>query len=587
VVGARTEDGAAPNAGTTGPPAPSDKDTIRRTLAAIRDSGVFGRSERRARLLEYLVETEISGRGDHLKAFTIAVDVFGRSGSFDPGNDSAVRVEISRLRDNLSIFYAQNDRPDLARIEIPKGTYRPEITLPAPAVVSSPPVRRRKGVRWALASVTFLIFLAVFLSLGSCRDVPGFAPGSCKDGPGPKTPFEVVRIMVMPFSAGGREPAASHLALGLWSELVRDLSAYPFLLVISPTEGDPDGSGIHTDFLLKGEVLWSDPDAMAAVQLVALPDHDVIWASRMESHEEPEDLDAVIEDFSERIVQKIAQRPGLTPALVVQANAAHGIRDMDAYLCLRSLPDYLEIRTESAHLALRKCLRRILKDYPEYGDAWAALAIVCMDEARLGFNSHPGHDAWKDARSALARAREFAPARMLTLNTALVFEIENPQPDPGAARRTARRLLELYPHHPGTLANVGSRLSQFLGDWDTGLALAERAIAALPDPPSWYFEAPAAGALLKGDEERFQRLLVNMDASHARAQVLLRYIGAWHRSDRWDMRLARRRFANLGLTSGEDIAVYVRARHYDPALEAKLLSELTGALAFESAVNVP
>ncbi len=98
-------------------------------LSKIRASGALGVSKRRYRLLEYLITEELSGRGDRIKAYSIGVDIFGKDDDFDPSTNNTVRVEMGRLREALTQFYANNDTADLIHIEIPIGTYQPIINL--------------------------------------------------------------------------------------------------------------------------------------------------------------------------------------------------------------------------------------------------------------------------------------------------------------------------------------------------------------------------------------------------------------------------------------------------------------------------
>ena len=76
---------------------------IDQTIETILASGALGNSERRANLLRYLVSLEESGKGSTIKAYSIALDVFGRAENFDPNTDSIVRVEIGRLRKALRL----------------------------------------------------------------------------------------------------------------------------------------------------------------------------------------------------------------------------------------------------------------------------------------------------------------------------------------------------------------------------------------------------------------------------------------------------------------------------------------------------
>ncbi|MEZ5709351.1 MAG: hypothetical protein R3E02_08195 [Blastomonas sp.] len=94
-------------------------------LDRIYASAEFSRSPVLRRLLDYLVEESLAGRGARLKAYQIAVDGLGRDESFDPQSDSYPRVQVGRLRKLLDLFYAANGgAPDSGRrIHIPVGSY--------------------------------------------------------------------------------------------------------------------------------------------------------------------------------------------------------------------------------------------------------------------------------------------------------------------------------------------------------------------------------------------------------------------------------------------------------------------------------
>lgn len=86
---------------------------------------MFGRSKRRLRLLEHLLRSEFNGEGELLKAYSIGLDIFGKSEDFDPSTDSIVRVEVGRLRTVLALFEASEFATTKLKLEIPVGTYRP------------------------------------------------------------------------------------------------------------------------------------------------------------------------------------------------------------------------------------------------------------------------------------------------------------------------------------------------------------------------------------------------------------------------------------------------------------------------------
>ena len=125
---------------TAGRPRPPAED-VRAQLARLLASHAFPASARRRKLLEYVVEQTLAGRGDRLKAYDLAVSVLGRDASFDPQGDPIVRIEVGRLRRDLEHYYLTDGRADPIRITIPKGHYVPAFEVwgqrPAPEATAT------------------------------------------------------------------------------------------------------------------------------------------------------------------------------------------------------------------------------------------------------------------------------------------------------------------------------------------------------------------------------------------------------------------------------------------------------------------
>ena len=113
----------------------SDQKAIREQLDRILNSGPFHQSQRRQRFLEYIVNETLAGRGERLKGYNIALEVFDRAETFDPNVDPIVRIEAARLRDKLREYYEADGQGDPIRIELPKGTYTPHIEFCQPATL--------------------------------------------------------------------------------------------------------------------------------------------------------------------------------------------------------------------------------------------------------------------------------------------------------------------------------------------------------------------------------------------------------------------------------------------------------------------
>jgi hypothetical protein len=100
-------------------------DDVRQELGRIVRSAAFRDAFRLTSFLTFVVETTLAGRGDRLKAYTIAVEALGRGADFDPQTDPIVRVEAGRMRSALARYYAQAGGNDSLVIDVPRGTYVP------------------------------------------------------------------------------------------------------------------------------------------------------------------------------------------------------------------------------------------------------------------------------------------------------------------------------------------------------------------------------------------------------------------------------------------------------------------------------
>ena len=102
---------------------------IRAHLKRILASPQFASSERQSALLRFIVDTTLIGAPEGLKESVIAVSVYGRERDYDPQINSAVRVDVGRLRQRLREFYDGPGTGEPIRIVIPKGSYVSQFEL--------------------------------------------------------------------------------------------------------------------------------------------------------------------------------------------------------------------------------------------------------------------------------------------------------------------------------------------------------------------------------------------------------------------------------------------------------------------------
>src|SRR6202167_4602671 len=90
----------------------------------IVQSKAFRTSEVHRNLLQYLAEKSISGTSDSLKEYTVGLDVFGKPASYDPRQESTVRMHVGRLRQKLAEFYRTEGIDDPIVVDLPKGGFK-------------------------------------------------------------------------------------------------------------------------------------------------------------------------------------------------------------------------------------------------------------------------------------------------------------------------------------------------------------------------------------------------------------------------------------------------------------------------------
>jgi tetratricopeptide (TPR) repeat protein len=160
-------------------------------------------------------------------------------------------------------------------------------------------------------------------------------------------------------------------------------------------------------------------------------------------------------------------------------------------------------------------LEQAVEKAPNYADAWAMLAYLCVQDYAQGVNLQA--DALTSGLTAARRAVEASPSNPLayvSLAQVLFFHKEFQ-----SFRNAAERAVVLNPMDGNSIAFLGELLT-YAGDRDRGLALAGSAKQLNPNHPGWYWYANFYNAYRQGDYSgaRDFALKINLPgqwASHA------------------------------------------------------------------------
>src|ERR1700733_10943033 len=105
----------------------SDIELLQQHLKEVIEGAAFKASHRSGQFLKYIVDQAIAGHFESLKERVIGIELFGRSPSYDTGEDAIVRVTASDVRKRLLQHYGQYGSASPFRISLPLGSYVPEV----------------------------------------------------------------------------------------------------------------------------------------------------------------------------------------------------------------------------------------------------------------------------------------------------------------------------------------------------------------------------------------------------------------------------------------------------------------------------
>ncbi|HVF18163.1 MAG TPA: hypothetical protein VNA21_14680 [Steroidobacteraceae bacterium] len=138
----------------------AERDQLAAAAEQFRSSGLLGKPGSLSRLFDFLLARSLAGEAP--KELEIALEVFGKSPTFDVSQDAVVRVYVHKLRRRLDDFYARPGASSNGRLAILKGEYRlvfepPQVAEPVAAAEFASPIARPSPKRSPWLPVLTLI----------------------------------------------------------------------------------------------------------------------------------------------------------------------------------------------------------------------------------------------------------------------------------------------------------------------------------------------------------------------------------------------------------------------------------------------
>ena len=441
-----------------------DSGLVRSELEKVLSSETFSRSGRLREFLGFTVKNALEGRSDDLKEYAIALNVFHRPESYDPKIDSLVRVEASKLRSKLALYYRTEGRDDPIAIDLPKGSYVP--TFHETQRGRAPALNRRLlvGATATLAAVVLLIFLIMHRQAIVPR--------------GAAQPAGTLSIAVLPFLDLSPSKDKEYLCSGLAEELITSLNDLPGLRIASRTSTF-QYKGTSADIrrvadelkvqtVLEGSLRVEGTQIRVISQLISARDGFHLWTHTFDS--ELAQMSDVQHQIADAIVRSFRTDLKTTKRALVRPPS----RNSEAW------HHYIRADQLSGHEPPKavEFYRAAVAADPNYALAWAGLALALLKAADWG--EAKSGDVVPLAVEAARRALTVDPG-LAESHLAVAHARVSDKQDWAGAERAFTRAIELDPTYLDARLAYARLLLMPTGQFSRAIQELQRALALHPD----------------------------------------------------------------------------------------------------------
>lgn len=516
-------------------------------LNLVMQSPEFLRSPVLRRLLEYLVDQTLSGNGERLKAYQIAVEGLGRDDSFDPQSDSYPRVQVGRLRKMLDLHYAAltpEQARNRLRITIPVGSYNVELLSiaiigaaegdtgafvapppigspadsnpqtpqsvslqaepparpPTPDLPSAPPVRGREVDRgWLIWAIPVLVLLALLYGIWLMA-LPAVEERAAARRDMRQHLAHVTIIT---------DPEAGNVDLNTAAQIAEmQLQRFETLAVSMDKHSDRPGSRKEAreyKLLLR----HSGRQAGSAPDLIFLTLRHEATGTTLWSYDLPgDDSQLAAADFEQAIgsgISAIARSGGL---IAQHQRQLIGSDMSPGYPCLIQYDSFRQNRNPAIRPALETCLKRSLEIHPDEPLFLQALSYLELSSQKPGRQTPliPSDRGRKLAEAALQFDGMSSLSQIAVARSALA------RGNCPRAIAFSRRAVESNPLEPDTLGIAGTLLLS-CGDTIGAEKVLDRAFAMNSEPGGYQTASLVISRLINGKANSALNLAMRADSS--------------------------------------------------------------------------
>ncbi len=509
-------------------PPPAERPTNDEAVAALNHvlgSEVFEAAGRAREFLSFIVQETLAGRGERLKGYSIAVQVFERPADFDAQTDPLVRVEAGRLRRRLAEYYQSQGRDAAVRIELPRGGYTPVFVrhLPEPPATVEPQTASAASGRrasWWPVGVAAMVLIALTAGLGwmfftgKSQAVQASASGNGEQ----PTPMAArgPRLVVLPLATLG-EGTGPGFARGVTDEVIKSLVDFHIFATASPAAQALEPASLATlrqdyqaGYALSGTVRTDNDRTRVTVRLTDTELGTQLWTWALDDDRVGSGLLASQETIGESIGKIVSSPYGPVFGREIDRIAGRAGADLDPFQCLMRFYEYSRAFSVAGHAEALGCMERSVARAPKFAPGWSSLAVLYLHEYIYGYNPQPGR------APALDRALD-AAGRSLDLDSggrvaaASQAGVQYARGNTRGFADAVEQALAIHPVHPVMAAQIGLLLT-VSGDWHRGAQLVQEALPFSVHVPAWNYTAFAFRYLQTRQYEEALQWALKVDA---------------------------------------------------------------------------
>lgn len=469
---------------------------IRPALEKILKSESFANSQRHKSFLRFIVEETLAGRGDRIKGFTIAIEVFGKPSDFDAQKDPYVRVEAGRLRKRLTEYYRSEGIDDRLRITLNPGSYMPHFSR----VETESPTAR---IPYREASRLWSPLVAAVLLIASATVVAYWLYRANIEAQIARGEPPTIGIYVF---EGVGESEFANFATGLHTGILEMLDRYGTvwgsLHVFAVDRSEAINNGVEFDYFLDGTVARFGDSVDVTARLIDGSSEEQLWSG---SFAGVFDLTRAF-DLQDRLSTEIANnlREPFGPLADAEAQKINGlpVDSLSAYQCNVLFLVAVDEFSRAARDSAKSCLERHNDNDDLDATGLAALSFLYHLDYDDGLDYLNGQPPAADAAYAAAERAINRDSNDIMAQMAMAFvQLAAGRPDQALA--SIESLMGGNP--PTATLGIAYLLLTKLGEGVPGLELFLTASRQSSRPtPSLYF-GPVLNHLERGEFEQAQQ----------------------------------------------------------------------------------